>query len=148
VLIYKWIILCSVYNVDLWIRICSTLTVSQIYKEEYILLVGKRCMHLTTLYTMPKMWERNRQVVYELCVEAEERVGHRADLVHLAQSDGNMNILATRRTVGLCLVSPLITSYICHNLIATVSITAVGYKLLYLTPFLLIDFFIFGTLHV
>ena len=48
--------------------------------------------------------------------------------------------MATRHPVGLWLVSPLTTSSISHNLIATVSIAAVEYKLLYLTPFLLIEF--------
>jgi len=51
-----------------------------------------------------------------------------------------MNILATRHMVGWWLVSPLITSFVSHNQIATVSIAAVGQKLLCLTPFLLIEF--------
>jgi len=62
--------------------------------------------------------------------------------MHLAQPDCNMNncIMATRHPVGLWLVSPRITSFVSHNLIATASIAAAGYKFRYLTPFLLIDF--------
>jgi len=98
-------------------------------------------MLLATQYTMPMIGERNTQIGYELRAEAEETVEHQADNA-LTQPDCNMNnsIMATRHPVGLWLVSPLTTSYVSHKLISTVSIAVVGYKLLYMTPFLLIDF--------
>ena len=80
--IHKWLLLSSVYNAGLRIIYTrSAHTVSQIYKQEYVLLVGKRAMHLTIHYTnsMPMIWETNMQVAYELRVEAEETVEHRAD---------------------------------------------------------------------
>ena len=46
-------------------------------------------------------------------------------IMHLAQPDSNMNILATHHMVGLWLVSPLTSLCVNHNLIATVIIAAV-----------------------